>query len=836
MAPNKPTTDKSGKTSLLIDENIKLLDQLIKQIIDSSPKKLLIISDNKIVYANPKTIKALGINHKETKEIPVNEVLSSLQGGLQISHYLGMSASLRKTFTDDEPVKLLGKNGKEQWFRPSIRRCFWKGKSSIILALNDIDQPKLTDDSDQIKLQRNILALKASNQCVWDFNINNQNLYICSEFWAMLGHKPQDKSNNITAWQKLLHADSLESYTKLIESLKSKRDLPHTWEYRIKNKNNQYNWFVALWQVVEWDKFGTPLRLVGIHMDIDERKRTEIEREEHQKMLSGFIANSLDGLVIIDETGIVKEWNPVQEAITLINRKTMLDRSIWEIFQSFSATADPTAEYVGQLKDIFATLTHTGQNPWEGQVVSSTLNIKNQSPKLLQHTVFTIKTQNGVKVAITVNDVTESETYRIKIAKSEERLKLALAAGNVGIWDLDLITGEEYFSPMTFTIFGYRPLEVTPHDGFWKEIIHPDDIDWVVQKVKEFHLSGTSLEIELRMKKKDGSFIWVLSKNRILRDNQNKALRATGTISDITRQKNTEAELRQNEESLKKNLAQHEVISEVSYILNTNKSFREKNNEVITLLGEFTNSSRVYIFEDNPQRGITVNTHEWCNDDIEPQIDNLQDVPLSMVTDWVKDKEYLVSHDLEKDLPPAFAKMMIAQGIQSFMLFPLQVSGKSFGYIGFDECTTPRIWERHEIELLKTISNLISFSYERQIVQAQNKENEERYRELTEKLPQIIFEVSLEGRIDFLNQTGCDFFGISKERVKDGLFLGDIFPKRTLLIMRQLRNVVVNATSLEPITLEVETKEHYTELLTIYLRPRMVSGEIVNFSGIALQP
>jgi PAS domain S-box-containing protein len=836
MASTKPLAEKNGRASSLIEENIKLLDQLIKQLIDGSSKKLLVISDNKIVYANPMAIKALGINHKDNKEIPVNEVLYTAQGGTQLSHYLGMSASLKKTFTDNDPVKIMDRNGKEQWFSPSLRRCFWKGKSSVILALNDIDYNRFSTENEQLRLQRKRLALKASNQCIWDLNLGNNQLYICSDFFAMLGFKPQESEVTLSTWQKYLHNDSVESFKKLLDSLKSGLDLPSFWEYRVLNKDNQYKWFVALWQVVEWDSFSKPLRVIGIHMNIDDRKRAEIEREEYQKMLIGFIGNSLDGLVIIDEKGIVKEWNPVQEQITQISRKQMIDQSIWEIHQSQVNSSNASADYIGELKEIFATLTQTGQNPWEGKVVDSKLRINSKKDKLLQHTVFTIKTQNGIKIAITVKDVTESETYRIKVAKSEERLKLALAAGNVGIWDIDFVTEEQYFSPMTFTIFGYRPWEVTPGSELWKSMIHPDDLDWVLQKIKEFNISGTALEIEFRMKKKDGTYIWVLSKNRILRDDQNKTLRVTGTISDITRQKNIETELRQNEEFLKKNIQQHEVISEISFILNTNKSLQEKNQEVLALLGSFTNSSRVYIFEDKPKEGITVNTYEWCNEGIEPQIQNLQHVSLSMVSKMTKGKDHLSSHDLEKDLPPDFLKMMIDQGIQSFITFPLQVSGKVFGFIGFDECTSHRIWEKHEVELLKAISNLISFSYERQLISEHYQQNEERYRELTEMLPQIIFEVSPKGRIDFLNQTGCNFFGVTKEKVKKGVYVWDLFPSRTVLKMRQQLESFINSNALEPITLEVKQIDKNANLLTIYIRPRMVNGEIVNFSGVALQP
>ena len=57
---------------------------------------------------------------------------------------------------------------------------------------------------------------------------------------------------------------------------------------------------------------------------------------------------------------------------------------------------------------------------------------------------------------------------------------------------------------------------------------------------------------------------------------------------------------------------------------------------------------------------------------------------------------------------------MLRQGIQSFLIFPMWVENKAIGYIGFDECNYARTWERSEVELLRTIANLIAFSYERE--------------------------------------------------------------------------------------------------------------------------
>lgn len=834
MSPTNQQTEKNQKTTHLITENNKLLDNLIKQIIDKSTKKLIVISENRIVYANPQSIKTFGISLKEIKDRQITDVIVSKQGGIQLTKYLAISASQKKNANEFDLIRIAGKNSIEKWYTPSFRRCFWKGKSSILLSLSDI-YTKDEQTQDNGETIRNQLALKAANQCIWDLNISNDRFYICDEFFEMLGYSKGKCALNLDSWKKVLLPESLMGFESIIKNLKEGRDFPHRWEYQVLNDKGFPIWMVAIWQVIEWNSSGVPSRLIGIHMNIDEKKRIDLEKEEFQKTLNGFIHNALDGLIIIDEKGIIQEWNPALEKITLINRDQALGKYIWDVQSGLLNDQKMGAQFVCKLKEVFAQIAHTGKNPWEGKVFDTRVVLKNYEPKVIQQSIFIIKTPEGTKVASTVKDITESKTSRVKIEKSEERLKLAISAGNVGIWDIDFVESEQYFSPMMFTVLGYRPWEIEPSVELIEQMIHPEDVEWVQEKVKELKMSGTSLEIEFRIKKKDGSFIWVLSKNRLLKDDNNKITRATGTITDISRQKAIETELRFSEEHLKKNLKQHELLSEISFILNTNKPIKQKNNEVLEKLGKFTDASRVYIFEHNYEKKISVNTYEWCNEGITSEIDNLQEVSLESVAQWFDGKDYLASRNLRKDLPDDFADIMEAQGIKSFIIFPLQVGGKSFGSVGFDQCNFERFWGKSEVELLKTISNLISFSFEREIIQNHYKLNEQRYRELTNFLPQIIFEVSLNGRIDFMNQTGLDFFGINQEELNGGVFVWHIFLIREVAKMRAMRDKLMHQVKLDPLRFEAKAANKNIKPLTIYLRPRMEGGDIVNFSGLALQ-
>ena len=122
------------------------------------------------------------------------------------------------------------------------------------------------------------------------------------------------------------------------------------------------------------------------------------------------------------------------------------------------------------------------------------------------------------------------------MAASEDRLRLSLQAADDGLWYWDLVYDSIFLSPRYYEITGYCPDEVVPDLEFFRRTIHPDDLSQVFA-VMEACLRGEapSSEIEHRMITKSGEIRWVRGKGIVgARDADGKALRMTGTISDIT--------------------------------------------------------------------------------------------------------------------------------------------------------------------------------------------------------------------------------------------------------------------------------------------------------------
>jgi len=131
---------------------------------------------------------------------------------------------------------------------------------------------------------------------------------------------------------------------------------------------------------------------------------------------------------------------------------------------------------------------------------------------------------------------------------SEERLRLALTAAHMGIWDWDLLTGKIDYSPTTEANFGMAPRTFDgTYESFLKSI-YPEDYQRVTQSLQNALDNNADYDLEFRVLWADKSVHWVASKGQVYYDQTGKAIRMTGINMNITERKRNEEILRQSEE------------------------------------------------------------------------------------------------------------------------------------------------------------------------------------------------------------------------------------------------------------------------------------------------
>lgn len=259
-----------------------------------------------------------------------------------------------------------------------------------------------------------------------------------------------------------------------------------------------------------------------------------------------------------------------------------------------------------------------------------------------------------------------------------------------------------YTSPSWLDNFGYSSEETDGHR--LSLFLHPEDIEKTILALEALKNDGaeSSFEIEHRFKHRDGDWLWIETKGEL----EPRSGEIVLISRDITQRKNSEEQLQSFAEMQK-------ILMAISskYINLPLGEVESAINVSLQQMGEFVNADRVYIFDYFFEQGICVNTYEWCRTGIAPEIDNLQEVPLDLLPDWVDTH----TKGLPMYIPDTFAlpkeagirKVLEPQGIKSLLSVPLMNNSQCIGFIGFDSVRHWHQYTQREITLLKVFGQLL---------------------------------------------------------------------------------------------------------------------------------
>jgi len=138
----------------------------------------------------------------------------------------------------------------------------------------------------------------------------------------------------------------------------------------------------------------------------------------------------------------------------------------------------------------------------------------------------------------------ELENSTAKLRESEQRRTMAIAAGKMGSWDWDWISGDWMWDEGQYRIFGVTPDSFAVNPANVQALLHPDDVDQLRKAIAEFNKGTRAYEAEFRILRPDGEVRWCVGTAAATVDDSSRVVRVSGVTVDITERKR--AEERQN--------------------------------------------------------------------------------------------------------------------------------------------------------------------------------------------------------------------------------------------------------------------------------------------------
>ncbi len=285
--------DKEGTYTYCSDTTSKLLGYSTKEIIGKTIFNFMSEEEAKRV----KNIFALHISNKE----PIIDCESIY------IHKDGHEIIVMKN-----AIPILNKNGNVINFQGTAK---------------DVSEEKKTLKETMILEERLELALRGSNDGVWDWNILDNSVYFSPRWKEMIGYSDEELVNEVPTWSDRIHPNDIEEVWASINEHVNSITEYYEGIHRLKHKDGHWVWILDRGKAL-YDSDGKATRMIGTHTDISEEKAIQL-KAVHQKQI---IEQIHDSVIATDLGGFITEWNSGSEILLGYSAKEATGKHISFIY------------------------------------------------------------------------------------------------------------------------------------------------------------------------------------------------------------------------------------------------------------------------------------------------------------------------------------------------------------------------------------------------------------------------------------------------------------------------------------------------------------------------
>ncbi|MDZ8086292.1 MAG: PAS domain-containing protein [Nostoc sp. DedQUE12b] len=491
-------------------------------------------------------------------------------------------------------------NGELVWLLLSSQPLFQTEGSNlyaIVTTFSDITASKHAQFQDDCSCEQDTQQVDADEfQALWDSQrlfqqiagtlpgiiyiydlIEQRNAYVNYEIAQGWGYTPAEiQAMGKELFTQLLHPEDLARLPSYLEQFNSVRQGEVlSFEYRIRHANGEWRWFCSYDTLHSRTADGLPQYLLGIAFDITERRHIEISlRQSNERFeLAAAAVNCL-----------IYDWE--------IGRNTVeRTQGLTQVFGYTQQETEPTFQWWQER------IHPDDQQRINDQFMASMVNgnryrieyrVRHQDGRYLWvvDQGFAVRDANGqvVRVVGASTDITEQQAalwerqkIETNLRESEERIRLATTAAELGMWFWNMTTNELIWTEKCKQLYGLSPEAEISFEIFLNSV-HPEDRHCIHEAIAYCLEEKIDCDIEYRTLWSDGSIHWIAAKGRVFYDAEGKPVRMMGTTQDITQRKQVENDLRHRETQLRR-LVDSNIIGIMfatpDYITEANEAFLE---------------------------------------------------------------------------------------------------------------------------------------------------------------------------------------------------------------------------------------------------------------------
>lgn len=325
------------------DERVKKSIELAK-----NESRLKSIIDNMTV--------AIGVTDLDGYVVEINELGLKLLGvsieEVRGTNFMQFFLPERMSFHRERIIRLLEKDifvyNFEDWIVSKTGRKFWASLSLTLVfdengkpvlasgVMADIDDRRKVEQALRESEERLKLALEASNDGLYDWNVRTNEVFLSDRYFTMCGYDPAGMPHTVDGTKMIIHPEDVPLYEKILSDYRKGRIERHELELRQLHKEGQYVWILSRGRVVGKDEKGRNLRVIGTHVDITPLKLIQQRMMAETELLLVTIRSIGEGMIATDGAGHILIMNSIAEKLTGVTASLGVGQTLHKVYHTVS--------------------------------------------------------------------------------------------------------------------------------------------------------------------------------------------------------------------------------------------------------------------------------------------------------------------------------------------------------------------------------------------------------------------------------------------------------------------------------------------------------------------